>query len=426
MNIKTNQTNEAARNALRNALIRKIDAALEAKEPDMDTVDFCTKLLDALERGSCQPRGRRMRQELARIAQEIDYIPQAHTMVQTKPMTVRKALVGVAAVFLCLLLLPITVILLRGGSQALSGQEATEPSTVASETAEPAITAGSVTFLRGDRVTQYDSLADCLDWEMPEIYYPTVFPDGVLPSSVTVTEEQDGICVNINFSDPQYAISIQPWSEEWMNVALEDGCQLLTMYDVTGIEAHSDFDAYQKYEDHDYYLAVPVRDDESWYCVYEFLATDAEAVSTMFQSMRRSDVDHVHVWVLSMVNVQQEDGTVKQQLLRSCTLCPSDDRPMEMTEAEKIDEMIAQKEVAIAVMEKEASAAQERMKLLIESLESAVSERDKTDIDKEISFMEGKLSEIEKKIQFLKDDVQSEIEKREYILSHYAENEIST
>jgi len=130
MKIKTNQKNEAARNALRNVLIQKIDAALEANAPDMEYVDLCTKLLDALEQGSCQPRGRRMRQELARIAQEIDYIPQAHTMVQTKPMSVRRVLVGAAAVVLCLLLLPISVMLLRGGNPTLSGQETTEASSV--------------------------------------------------------------------------------------------------------------------------------------------------------------------------------------------------------------------------------------------------------------------------------------------------------
>ena len=57
MKFNSNLMNEEKRNALRMALIQRIDAALDAKEPDMETVDLCTKLLDALEQGSCQPSG---------------------------------------------------------------------------------------------------------------------------------------------------------------------------------------------------------------------------------------------------------------------------------------------------------------------------------------------------------------------------------
>ena len=120
--------NEEKRQAMRQVLIQKIDAALDAKEPDMDTVDLCRALLDALEHGSCQPSGRRMQRELARLAEEIDYIPKANAIVTVKPMTVRRALVGVLAACVCLLLIPMSVMLLRGGSHGTArndfGQEA--------------------------------------------------------------------------------------------------------------------------------------------------------------------------------------------------------------------------------------------------------------------------------------------------------------
>ena len=125
--------NEKERQTMRNALIRRIDTALDSKEPDMDTVDVCSKLLDALEHGSCQPGGKRMRQELSRIAEEIDYIPRANAMVTVKPMTVRGVLVGVLAVCMCLFLLPVTVMLLHRGSQGLAGQESTETTPDADE-----------------------------------------------------------------------------------------------------------------------------------------------------------------------------------------------------------------------------------------------------------------------------------------------------
>lgn len=126
MKMKAMLKNEKGRQTMRNALIRRIDAALDAQEPDMDTVDVCRALLDALEHGSCQPGGKRMRQELSRIAEEIDYIPRANAMVTVKPMTVRGVLVGVLAVCMCLFLLPVTVMLLRGGIQGIAGQELAE------------------------------------------------------------------------------------------------------------------------------------------------------------------------------------------------------------------------------------------------------------------------------------------------------------
>ena len=257
MKFNSNLMNEEKRNALRTALIQRIDAALDAKEPDMDTVDLCTKLLDALEQGSCQPSGRRMRRELARLAQEIDYVPQAHALVQTKPMTVRRALVGAAAVFICLLLLPIALILLRGGSQGLTGQESAETSPAAAETAEPAVTEG-VTFRRGDRTAQYDSLAACLDQEMPELYYPAVFPDGIKPTSVTVTENGEEVCTTICLGDTPYSISVFPWFSEKNTAAKESGYEKGVLSNWIDDASFLMMEANGAYEDDVYRLSVHI------------------------------------------------------------------------------------------------------------------------------------------------------------------------
>ena len=413
MKIKTNQKNEAARNALRNVLIQKIDAALEANAPDMEYVDLCTKLLDALEQGSCQPRGRRMRQELARIAQEIDYIPQAHTMVLTKPMTVRRVLVGAAAVVLCLLLLPISVMLLRGGNPTLSGQETTEASSVTAETAEPAVTAGCVTFLRGNRVAQYDSLADCLDLEMPEVYYPAEFPADMQPESVTVTDAEDGIHTEIRFRDSRYSITIRPWTLSWKDTAMKNGCQEIAVRSIMGSDAYWTMRAFRKSDDDGFYLKVHTDSNDP--NIYEFRVADEETAYSLLVSMRRADTDHIHAWNYEIVN-DILDGKNKKVIQKYCSLCPFGNRPVQILNAD-----IEQKEFQIAAMEKEVAAAQERMKLMTESLESAADDQDKTNISKNIAFMEEELSELEEKIQFLKDAIQAEIAEREYIFSHFIE-----
>ena len=213
--------NEEKRQAMRQVLIQKIDATLDAKEPDMDTVDLCRALLDALEHGSCQPSGRRMQRELARLAEEIDYIPKANAIVTVKPMTVRRALVGVLAACVCLLLIPMSVMLLRGGSHGTAGEIlTTEDVAVTTEAVE---VFDGVTFLRGDRIAQYDSLAACLDQEMPELYYPSVFPDDMKPTSVTVTENGEEVCTTICLGDTPYSISVFPWFSEKNTAAKESG-----------------------------------------------------------------------------------------------------------------------------------------------------------------------------------------------------------
>ncbi|MBR5219432.1 MAG: hypothetical protein IKV66_00445 [Clostridia bacterium] len=319
MKFNSNLMNEEKRNALRTALIQRIDAALDAKEPDMETVDLCTKLLDALEQGSCQPSGRRMRRELARLAQEIDYVPQAHALVQTKPMTVRRALVGAAAVFMCLLLLPIAVILLRGGSQGLTGQESAETSPAVAETAEPVQDLSDVVFHYGDHSKQYENLAACMDEEMPKIYYPTVFPDAVQPISVTVTGQEDGNWTQIGFSDERYAISVRPWNDGWDQNALEDGWNILMINEAIQKDTFRSyaFDAYQKDTDDGCTLAVHI----DCYNIYEFMAPDADQIYAMFLSMQRADADHIHAWKSTIVEVPAEGVAVERYVWEECRIC---------------------------------------------------------------------------------------------------------
>ena len=317
MKFNSNLMNEEKRNALRTALIQRIDAALDAKEPDMETVDLCTKLLDALEQGSCQPSGRRMRRELARLAQEIDYVPQAHALVQTKPMTVRRALVGAAAVFMCLLLLPIAVILLRGGSQGLTGQESAETSPAAAETAEPAVTEG-VAFRRGDRTAQYDSLAACLDQEMPELYYPTVFPDGMKPTSVTVTEEGEEVCTTIGLGDTPYSISVFPWFSEKNTAAKESGYEKGVLINWIDDASFLMMEANGAYEDDVYRLSVHIDS-----LVYEFRAADDASAYAILESLHRADTDHIHAWEAYIIEIPSEEDPLasERHVWKECSIC---------------------------------------------------------------------------------------------------------
>ena len=318
MKFNSSLMNEEKRNALRTALIQRIDAALDAKEPDMDTVDLCTKLLDALEQGSCQPSGRRMRRELARLAQEIDYVPQAHALVQTKPMTVRRALISAAAVFMCLLLLPIALILLRGGSQGLTGQESAETSPAAAETAEPAVTEG-VTFRRGDRTAQYDSLAACLDREMPDLYYPTVFPDGMKPTSVTVTEEgEEVVCTTIGFGETLNGISIYWWNNDRNTVAKENGYELGFLQTWIDDISFLQLEATDVYEGDVYRLFVHID-----YFVYEFCTADEASAHAMVESLCRADTDHIHAWEAYIIEIPSEEDPLasERHVWKECSIC---------------------------------------------------------------------------------------------------------
>lgn len=311
--------NEEQRQAMRQVLIQKIDAALDAKEPDMDTIDLCRALLDALEHGSCQPSGRRMQRELARLAEEIDYIPKANAIVTVKPMTVRRALVGVLAACVCLLLIPMSVMLLRSGSQGMTGDTpsmATEEDTVTTEAVE---VFDGVTFLRGDRIAQYDSLAACLDQEMPELYYPAVFPDDMKPTSVTVTENGEEVCTTISFGDTPYSISIFPWYSEKNAAAKENGYEkgfLQSWIDDTSFLL---LEATGAYEGDIYRLSVHMDYDH----VYEFRTANEETACAMVGSLCRADTDHIHAWESYIIEIPSEEDPLasERHVWKECSIC---------------------------------------------------------------------------------------------------------
>jgi len=311
--------NEEKRQAMRQVLIQKIDAALDAKEPDMETVDLCRALLDTLEHGSCQPSGRRMQRELARLAEEIDYIPKEHAIVTVKPMTVRKALVGVLAACVCLLLIPMSVMLLRGGNQALHGQESTETSPVAAETAEPEVTVDGVTFLRGDRIAQYDSLAACLDQEMPELYYPAVFPDDMKPTSVTVIEEgEEAVCTTIGFGDTLHGISIYWWNNDRNAAAKENGYESGFLQNRIDDTSFLLLEATDVYEGDVYRLFVHID-----YWVYEFCTADEASAYAMVESLHRADTDHIHAWEAYIIEIPSEEDPLasERHVWKECSIC---------------------------------------------------------------------------------------------------------
>ncbi len=309
--------NEEKRQAMRNALIQKIDAALDAKEPDMDTVDLCRALLDALEHGSCQPGNLRMQRELARLAEEIDYIPKANAMVTVKPMTVRKALVGVLAVFMCLLLLPLSVLLLRGGNRGLADNvPSTEDDTATTEAAE---VFGGVTFLHGDRVARYDDLAACMNQELPDLYYPTVFPEGIEPTSVVVTEDGEDICTTIGFGDTPYSISVFSWSSEKNAAAKESGYETDYLQYWINSPEYLLLEYNSVYEGDVYRLSVYIDYDH----VYEFRVADEEIALAMIESLCRADTDHIHAWKTTLIEIPSEEDTMalERHIWKECSVC---------------------------------------------------------------------------------------------------------
>ena len=336
MKMKSMERNESY-TALRNALICRIDTALDAREPDMETVDLCSSLLDVLECGRCKPRRKRMWRELAVLASESAYIPTADSIKPIRFLSARQVMIGAAAVFVCLLLLPLSVMLVRFGSSGMAGGNpfaadtgSTDTEvilTTAPETEELPEVFSGVLFSHGDTQMRYDDLAACLDAEMPELYYPTEFPEGLQPTAVAVTEAEDGVHVEIGFGDAPYSLAVYPCPTDWQEAAPQDGCEFSDMRYILGDNMLYSLDAYEKTDEDGYYLAVRILniyEGDTIYEVYEFRGADAETIHAMFRSMRRADTEHIHTWVIEGTSVKLEDGTTEYKFKRYCTICPPD------------------------------------------------------------------------------------------------------
>ena len=221
---------------------------------------------------------------------------------------------------LCLLILPISVLLLQGGGHGTAGGPIAETTGVTGTVVTEDIAANidGVVFRHGDCLALYDGLAACLDAELPEIYYPTVFPEGVKPISVTVTESEDagaGLFTDIGFNDDRYSISISVCNEQWSS-CIDNGYREVDLLELLGDAAFSTFEAYQKIEEDAYSLYVNMAQR-----VYEFYAADAESVCSMLKSMRRADYDHVHGTHSKVFPIIKENGDVMFQVEVSCSVC---------------------------------------------------------------------------------------------------------
>ena len=317
MNKIKNQMTAEKQGILRGALIEKLDTALCADEPDMDIVDLCNELLDALEHGSSQPGTTRMQRALADLEKEIDYIPRVEMTDLSKPLHVRRIVVSVMAVCLCLLILPISVMLLRGGSHGMAAESTgvTETAGVTeaiSANEDAAVVFDGVMFVNGDRMVPYDDLTSCMDAELPELYYPTVFPETMQPTSVTVTGENEERCVMIGFDDARYSISILPRTAVEMP---SETNQIRVWVDDISLAQYSSFGEEWGAE---YRLSVILGIDDK---VFEFCAPDQDAVYTMLSSMRRADADHPHGSYHEMIPQQLENGEVVYKVALRCSVC---------------------------------------------------------------------------------------------------------
>ena len=324
--------NAEVRRDLRNALVQKLDAALNADEPDMETVDLCNALLDSLEHGSCQPDTKRMQRELARLEKEIDYIPRDAVTASGKGMTVRRVLAPVMAVCLCLLILPITVMLLQGGhgtvgdpiAETIGVTETTAVTEAIVVTEDIAVVFDGVMFRHGDRIVPYDDLAACMDAELPEIYYPTVFPETLKPTSVTVTGEDEERCITIGFEDARYSISILSGRE-----GLSETFAIHVWVDDI---SRAQYSAFGEEWGEEYRLSVILGVDDK---VFEFCAPDQDAVYTMLSSMRRADTDHPHGSYHEMIPARLEDGTEVYKVALRCTVCEMREEQEKAEQAEQ-------------------------------------------------------------------------------------------
>lgn len=314
MNKIKNQMTAEKQRILRGALIEKLDTALRADEPDMDVVDLCNDLLDALEHGSSQPDTTRMQREIAKLEKEIDYIPREEVTASETRTTVRRVLVPVMAVCLCLLILPISVLLLQSGGHGTAGIPIAETAGVTETVVTEDIAAAidGVVFRYDDRLALYDDLAACLDAELPEIYYPTVFPETLKPTSVTVTGENEERGITIGFDDARYSISILPRTAVEMP---SETYQIRVWIDDISLAKYSSFGEEWGAE---YRLSVILGVDDK---VFEFCAPDQDAVYTMLSSMRRADVDHPHGSYHEMIPQQLENGEVVYKVALRCSVC---------------------------------------------------------------------------------------------------------
>ena len=322
--------------ALRELLIRRADTELMSDDPDMTVIDECNALLEALEQGAYQPDRRRMRQEQKRLKNEIrirlaerrnaelqtDSDPGEYVSAEIVPMPAFRAWLGAAACVLFLLILPLSVMLLRGqnpGAAAMTS-DVLSASDAVTETA-PMLYDGTVMCLRGNIAAQYSDLASCMKYEEPQVYYPTLFPEGVVPMTVRIFDEEDGMALRLEFSDPRYLITV--FCPSPLNIDPTDGEQPetdgYTVFPLTGASSEAVFYAYEKTGEDGYSLKLCL-DNQSW---YELKAPNAAAAQAMFFSMRSAESDHVHCWFSMVINVPVEGSRdqMERKVKKYCPIC---------------------------------------------------------------------------------------------------------
>ncbi|MBQ7298649.1 MAG: hypothetical protein IJW77_02295 [Clostridia bacterium] len=325
------QTEDKA--VLRALLMRRMDEELSTAVPDMAVVDECSALLDALEDGTLEPDRRRMKKELKKLRRHMRDRMTAAASAADEPLLVGQPVRTMriwqraAVCMLALLLLPCAVLFLRAWMPAWMPGTGTQTKETADMTTVGTddilrLYDGSVTCMRGSVVSTYSDLDACMAYELPDIYYPSALPDGVvLPIIRIVGEEEDGLDIRFEFSDPRYRLQVTAQNY----IIRHEGDTYLHPIDgylytpILSPIAGESYIAFEKTDDGLYSLMICPERDDIWYTL---TAPDAASAYRLFDTMRSAESDHVHLVEEQIVAHWLDDAnTRKLDIIRVCTIC---------------------------------------------------------------------------------------------------------
>ena len=158
-------------------LNQMIDRELDKPEPDMDFIEECNSLLDAMEQGKYEPDPAVKRKELQKLYKAYHDFGSADRKITAGYKMKWSRIVAAACICLLVITLPLATVAVTGDTPQVILNKLGE--VIYNWKIGEAVEVDGLVFTRYGVPRQYDTVEECLRTEELDIYYPGWLPEGV-------------------------------------------------------------------------------------------------------------------------------------------------------------------------------------------------------------------------------------------------------
>lgn len=238
-------------------LNQMIDRELDKPEPDMDFIEECNSLLDAMEQGKYEPDPAVKRKELQKLYKAYHDFGAADRKITAGYKMKWSRIVAAACICLLMITLPLATVAVTGDT----------PQAILNKLGEAiynwkigeAVEVDGLVFTRYGEPRQYDTVEECLRTEELDIYYPGWLPEGVDIEELVVYNA-DG-CEHVSFVMNTEALTYSVRISETMGISeqVKKDYSILQVNGITVYYADLDnrYGAQFEIDGNTYHMSVP-------------------------------------------------------------------------------------------------------------------------------------------------------------------------